>query len=217
MYHLETLIAEYLESQGYLVRRNTKVGRLKHGGWQMELDIVAFHPQTQDLVHYEPSIDALSWEKREARHAKKFQAGKRYILKELFSWLSPATSIRQIAVFISHPRGRDSLAGGMIVSIDELMAEVRGKIVACGPMARNAISEQFPLLRTIQMALVGYYGIVEPGCAAKESEPSQLEKNRTDDLRVIPAKKPVSSLKKIKGLNLKVDLLAELLADRRRG
>jgi prevent-host-death family protein len=37
-----------------------------------------------------------------------------------------------------------------------------------------------------------------------------------DDLKIIPAKKPVSSLKKIKGLNLKVDLLAELLADRRR-
>jgi prevent-host-death family protein len=37
-----------------------------------------------------------------------------------------------------------------------------------------------------------------------------------DDLRIIPAKKPASSLKKIKGLDLKVDLLAELLADRRR-
>ena len=37
-----------------------------------------------------------------------------------------------------------------------------------------------------------------------------------DDLKIIPAKKPVSSLKKIKGLDLKVDLLAELLADRRR-
>ena len=37
-----------------------------------------------------------------------------------------------------------------------------------------------------------------------------------DDLKIIPAKKPVSSLKKIKGMNLQVDLLAELLADRRR-
>jgi prevent-host-death family protein len=36
------------------------------------------------------------------------------------------------------------------------------------------------------------------------------------DLKIIPAKKPVSSLKKIKGMNLQVDLLAELLADRRR-
>jgi len=35
------------------------------------------------------------------------------------------------------------------------------------------------------------------------------------DLKIIPAKKPVSSLRKIKGLNLQADLLAELLADRR--
>jgi prevent-host-death family protein len=38
----------------------------------------------------------------------------------------------------------------------------------------------------------------------------------TDDLQIVPAKKSVSSLKKIKGVNLKVDLLADLLADRRR-
>lgn len=35
-------------------------------------------------------------------------------------------------------------------------------------------------------------------------------------LEIIPAKKPVSTLKTIKGLNLKVDLLADLLADRQR-
>jgi hypothetical protein len=62
MSHLETLVAEYLEWQGYLIRRNTKVGRLKHGGWEMELDIVGYHPKSLELVHYEPSIDALSWD-----------------------------------------------------------------------------------------------------------------------------------------------------------
>lgn len=36
------------------------------------------------------------------------------------------------------------------------------------------------------------------------------------DLEIIPAKKSVSSLKKVKGINLKVDLVTELLADRRR-
>lgn len=40
--------------------------------------------------------------------------------------------------------------------------------------------------------------------------------NAADDLRIIPAKKPASALKKIKGLNLDIDLLADLLADRRR-
>jgi prevent-host-death family protein len=36
------------------------------------------------------------------------------------------------------------------------------------------------------------------------------------DVKIFPARKPVSSLKQIKGLNLKVDLVADLLADRRR-
>jgi len=61
MSHLESLIAEYLEWQGYLVRRNTKVGRLGHGGGEMELDVVGFHPKDKHLIHYEPWIDALSW------------------------------------------------------------------------------------------------------------------------------------------------------------
>lgn len=36
------------------------------------------------------------------------------------------------------------------------------------------------------------------------------------DLKIIPARKPVSSLKQIKGVKLEVDLMADLLADRRR-
>jgi hypothetical protein len=127
MRHLEALVSEYLEWQGYFIRRNTKVGRLRHGGWEMELDIVGFHPQTRDLVHYEPSIDALSWEKRETRYLKKFDAGRRYILADLFPWLERNTPLRQIAVFVSHPKGRDQIAGGAIVSIDELMAEIRAR------------------------------------------------------------------------------------------
>jgi len=49
MSHLESLIVEYLDWQGYLVRRNTKVGRLKHGGWEMELDVIGYNPHTGDL------------------------------------------------------------------------------------------------------------------------------------------------------------------------
>ena len=55
--HLEYLIAEYLEWQGYLIRRNTKVGWRTRGGWEMELNVVGFHPQSKQLVHYEPSLD----------------------------------------------------------------------------------------------------------------------------------------------------------------
>ena len=36
------------------------------------------------------------------------------------------------------------------------------------------------------------------------------------DLEIIPARKPVSSVRNLRGVKLKVDLLADLLADRRR-
>lgn len=122
----------------------------------MELDVVGFHPQTRALVHYEPSIDALSWDEREVRYKKKFAAGRKYIFKELFAWLPSDTKLQQIAVFIAHPKGRDTIAGGRIVSVDELMRDIRAKVAKCGPMIRNAIPEQYPLLRTLQMSHMGY-------------------------------------------------------------
>lgn len=95
--HLEQLISEYLEWQGYLIKRNVKVGRLKHGGWEMELDIIGYHPSENKLVHYEPSIDALSWQKREARYKKKFEAGKRYIKKSILKWIPKSIELEQYA------------------------------------------------------------------------------------------------------------------------
>jgi len=172
MSHLESLIAEYLEWQGFLIRRNIKVGKLGHGGWEMELDIIGYRPESGILVHYEPSIDALNWKNRESRYKKKFEAGRKYIFKEIFSWLPSSTSFQQIAVFTNHPKGRDTIAGGTIVSVDELMAEIRAKVVACGMMARKAIPEQYPLLRTIQLSHAGYYHI--------KSTPTSLNLRRGD-------------------------------------
>ena len=40
--------------------------------------------------------------------------------------------------------------------------------------------------------------------------------NTGADLKIIPARKPVSALRKLKAVKLKVDLVADLLADRRR-
>jgi hypothetical protein len=157
MSHLESLIAEYLDWQGYIVKRNIKVGRLSHGGWEGELDIVGYRPRPQSLIHYEPSIDGWSWKKREERYEKKFGAGKNYIYSEVFPWLRPAIPLKQIAVLVSHPKARDRIAGGVIVSVDELMAEIRREVVSRGIMASNAIPEQYPLLRTVQLTHIGYY------------------------------------------------------------
>jgi hypothetical protein len=157
MTHLDSLIAEYLEWQGFLIRRNIKVGRRAKGGWELELNIVGFHSHSGTLVHYETSIDELSWTKLQARYKKKFELARKYLFTEIFSWLSRSTHIEQIAVFSNHSRGRDKIAGATIMSIDEIMAEIRAGVTACGPMISDAIPEHYPLLRTIQMSHAGYY------------------------------------------------------------
>ncbi len=160
MAHIEDLLAEYLDWKGYVVKKNVKVGRLKRGGWRMELDVVAYHPATKDLVHYEPSLDANSWKKREQRYRKKFSAGRQYILSEVFKWVPKDAPVKQIAVFSTHPGDRHEIAGGTIQSVDELMAEIRSHIVTRGLMGKNAIPQQFPLLRTLQLSHCGYSRLI---------------------------------------------------------
>src|SRR6266545_1467343 len=101
MSHLEDLLCEYYEWQGYIVRRNIKVGRLKHGGWESELDVIAYHPKSRDLIHLEPSIDALPWSLREQRFKKKFLAGQKYIFRDVLPWLDQATHLKQVAILIA--------------------------------------------------------------------------------------------------------------------
>ena len=158
MNHLEKLTRQYYDWKGYLVKGNVKVGRLSHGGWAGELDIVAYHPQTEHLVHIEPSIDAHSWKKREERFEKKFRMGRKYIYKDVFPWLSPETPLDQIAMLITS--SRKTLCGGTVISIDEFMKQIKEEVRNQGIMAKNAIPEEYDLLRTIQMVENGYYKIV---------------------------------------------------------
>lgn len=160
MSHLEDLVAEFFDWKGYLVKRNIKVGRLAHGGFEMELDIVAYHPHLGHLMHAEPSLDADTWAVRERRFLKKFAAGQKYIFQEVFTWLDRTMPIDQVAILVSHPRGRDTLAGCRLQSVDEFVAEVRGEVLTCGVASRSAIPEQYPLLRTMQLSHSGYHRVV---------------------------------------------------------
>ena len=95
----------------------------------------------------------------ERRFAKKFEAGRKYIFTEVFPWLSPETPLRQYCVLVRHPRNRSSLAGGTIISIDELMRCIKDEISQSGIMAKSAVPEQYRLLRTVQLTVSGYYGL----------------------------------------------------------
>lgn len=155
--HLEALVAEWYEFRGFFVRRNVQVGKRPKGGYECELDIVAFHPEQRALVHIEPSLDSDSWAKRESRYTKKFAAGRRYI-PTLFQGIPIPKHIDQVALFVyGGGDARTQLAGGRVMFIKDFMAEVHAGI---GHRKVNsaAIPEEFPHLRTLQFA-AQYWGI----------------------------------------------------------
>lgn len=121
MTHLESLTAEYLSYLGFLLRTNIWVGKLSGGGWEGELDIVGFHPKDERVVHYETSLDAWSWARREEKYAKKFETGRKYIFEEVFPTLKESgLAVESVAVLPGRPRdGRTTIGGGRILSVDE--------------------------------------------------------------------------------------------------
>ena len=149
--HLEQIVAEWLEYQGYFVRRNVKVGKRKEGGYECELDIVALHPQKIKLVQYEPSTDAHSWDKREGRYKKKFEAGKKHI-PSLFSGLSVPENLEQFAVFVfGSDVNHKVVGGGKGLMIADLLKEIVDDLKT-KKISKDFVPEQYPLLRVPQLA-----------------------------------------------------------------
>ena len=158
---LEQLVAEWYEVRGYFVRRNVHVGPRPKGGYEGELDVVAFNPTTSHLVHIEPSADADPWDERERRFTKKFESGRKYV-PAIFHGLSPGESLEQIALLVLGAKGtRTSLGGGKLVFVGEFIEEIF-RFLKDRRLAKNAIPEQFPLLRSFQF-VAEYFGHVSRG------------------------------------------------------
>ena len=122
---LEQLVAEWYEFRGYFVRRNINVGPRPEGGFESELDVVAFHPTKRHLVHIEPSMDAHSWDQREKRFAVKFAAGRRFI-PSVFSGFADLPKIEQIALLVfAGGQNHAKIGGGKVLLIQDLMKEIR--------------------------------------------------------------------------------------------
>ena len=166
MQHLEELLAEYHEWRGHVVKCNVLVGRRERGGWDMELDIVAYDPETTTIFHLEPSLGAEVGEKREKRFAKKFEAGRKYIQKDLFPWLPRETPIIQRAILTCAPRSGRTLAGAQVITVDEIILEIKQAVSRKGIAARAAISQHYPLLRTIQFVICGYSRCLDGGISS---------------------------------------------------
>ena len=155
--HLESLVAEWYEFRGYFIRRNVQVGKRPKGGHEGELDVVGFHPEQRSLVQIEPSLDANRWTTRVDRYSKKFEAGREYI-PGLFPGMAIPEHIDQIALFVYGGRRSrerierfERITGGRVVFIREFMEEIRAGI-RHRKVARAAIPQGLPLLRTLQFA-----------------------------------------------------------------
>jgi hypothetical protein len=149
MNFLEELVAEWYEFRGYFVRSNVLVGQRAKGGYECELDVVAFHPGSKHLVHIEPSMDAQSWAKRDERFRKQFAAGRRHI-PELFSGLELPEAFDQIALLgFASNKNRSTVGGGKLLLVDELLREILTSLKD-RRIASSAVPEDKPILRTLQ-------------------------------------------------------------------
>lgn len=147
--YLEQLVAEWYEYQGYFVRRNVHVGKRAKGGYDCELDVVAFHPKKQHLVHVEPSMDCDSWSQREKRYTKKFEAGRKHI-PQLFQGLVTPKAIEQIALLVyASNKTRSTLGGGTLVTAPEFLKTIITELKDVR-IESQAVPEHLPIIRTLQ-------------------------------------------------------------------
>ncbi|TET22481.1 MAG: hypothetical protein E3J71_05750 [Candidatus Stahlbacteria bacterium] len=151
MNFLEQLVAEWYAYQGYFVRTNVRCGKTNHGGYEGEMDVVAFDIKNKVLIHLEVSGDSYTWEKRQERFRKKFEiAAKHY--RTVFNF--DFKEIRKVVV-VGYSRPRKSIRIGddvELVLIPDLMNEITDKMKELDPM-KVVIPEGYPLLRAIQFAV----------------------------------------------------------------
>lgn len=148
--HLEDLTAEWLEFNGYFVRRSVLVGKRPKGGFEGELDVVGLHPQTRHLIHVECSLDADPWPKREQRFSAKFERGRRHITS-LFNGLDIDSEPEQVALLQFGGGDRSTLGGGRIMWVRDFVADMLAALSSRSP-DKMAVPSTLPLLRTIQLA-----------------------------------------------------------------
>ena len=147
---LEELVAEWFEYRRYIVRRNERVGPRAAGGYEGELDIVAFDSKTNHLVHIETSTDADSWAEREKRFSKKFASGAKHI-GSLFPGLTLPAIPEQQAVFVfGSDKKHKSIGGGKVILAENYILMIL-RDLKTKPIVSQAVPEKYPILRTLQM------------------------------------------------------------------
>ena len=148
----EQVGAEWYAFNGHFVQTNVKFGKRKAGGYEGEMDVVAFHPRTKVMTHVETSTDADSWEERRRRFAKKFRnAGKYY--SDLFQF--DYQRVEKVAIVgwgRTVPTGVAFNEAAVIKTVPEFIFEIT-EILRQRDPAKQAVPKHWPLLRAIQMSV----------------------------------------------------------------
>ena len=152
MNFLESLVTEWYEFSGYFVRSNPRTRKRQKGGWDVELDVLAYSPSDQRLIHIETSSDANSWQERKERFLKK-----KFILpREEYESLIGASvqAIEKIAI-VGWSSTKSDLNWGddiKVVLIPQFIEEITKELRETSPV-KQVVPVSFPLLRAMQMAL----------------------------------------------------------------
>lgn len=94
-------------------------------------------------------MDANSWAVREQRYLKKFEAGRKFI-PTIFDGVILPEQIDQVALFgFASNANVKTIGGGRVWTTAEFFAEIVSDLIN-KKIAKAAVPEQFPLLRTIQ-------------------------------------------------------------------
>ncbi len=156
MNFLEQLAAEWYAYNGYFVLTNRKYGEPEGGGFEGEVDVLAFHAHKREFLHIETSSDASSWANRKQKFRRQFAKAKRYYR----NWLPCKVSeVKKIAIvgFALNPKVLPDYFGDgiSIQSVPDFVAKITATLAKRKPM-EEAVPEGFPLLRAIQFAV--HYG-----------------------------------------------------------
>jgi len=157
MTFLEQFVAEWYEYAGYFVRSNVRTRKRTKGGFDVELDVLAYDLPNNTLLHVETSGDADSWAERKRRFLTK-----KFILtrKEYQAIIGcKVNKIRKIAIVGYTRSTKTNLDWGQdieVILIPDFMKRIAEKLRSQYP-AHEAVPEGFPLLRAVQTVLA--YGI----------------------------------------------------------
>jgi len=154
MNFLEQLIAEWYSFQGYFVRTNIKIGKRELGGYEGEMDVLAFDPSKRLLVHLEVSGDADSWKERRDRFRRKFTTAAEHY-GTVFDF--KLRQVKKVAVVgFSKPKSPIDFGPDIeLILIPDMMVKITKEMGRLRPTAK-AVPEGFPLLRAVQFTV--WYG-----------------------------------------------------------